>query len=106
MSETLEELRERTQERMNKQRNKVKAKVLADVRLNYTYLPKQLKAYYDHIEPADMFKLLQDGEIHTFGFILGIVADKFIKYQQLSERELKILQIPKVLFDKAVGVEK
>jgi len=60
----------------------------------YVYLPRAMKDVIDHVEPKQMYELLEAGFDTEFCYILGIIADMKQVCGRVGVDHEKILKIP------------
>jgi len=62
-----------------------------------------MKDVIDHVEPRQMYELLEAGCDTEFCYIVGIIADMKQTNGRVSDDHNRILRIPQTLLRKALG---
>jgi hypothetical protein len=68
----------------------------------YAFLPRAMKDVIDHVEPKQIYELLETGCNTEFCYILGIIADMKQSGGRISNDHEKILQIPQMMLNAAL----
>lgn len=68
----------------------------------YVFLPRKIKDVIDHVQPRQMYELLEAGCDTEFCYILGVIADMKNTVGRISEDHDAILRIPQQLFRRAL----